>query len=140
MLPVIDRANNWASMFCVFLLLALVVQKSINSALYLCEHRIKNLGRDARDERKEYQNLAQLMETRLFGKCREMFHSTFNTQGGGMGSFNPIRDGLSPWRGTQPDMKTKILVSDLQRIVTKFGMYCFLVPSAHPPMVNSLLT
>lgn len=77
MLAVIDRA----SMFCVFLLLALVFQKSINSALYLCEHRIKNLGRDARDERKEYQNLAQLTETRLFGKCREMFHSTFNTKG-----------------------------------------------------------
>jgi hypothetical protein len=118
-----DSNNKWATAFCVFVLLTLLMDQLITSAYYMCEDNIKFYGKDAKAEREEFQRLVRLMETELFERCKEIFHSRYKTRKGGNERFNPIRDGLAAWRKGQPDVRTERLVSDMQRVVREFGMF-----------------
>lgn len=115
-----DSNNKWATAFCVFVMLTLIMDKTITAAYYLCEDRILD-GKDARTEREGFHRLVRLMETELFERCKEIFHSRYKTRKGANERFNPIQDGLRAWRKVQPDGKTARLIIEMQTVVRDVG-------------------
>jgi len=113
--------RKWAVGFSVFLLLTLVIDKTLGAAHVFCENRIKNLGYEAESERAKFEQLGRLTETELFERCKEILHSRFKTRKAGKESCNPIRDGNGAWRGKPVDARTDRFVQELQAIVSEFG-------------------
>lgn len=111
--------KNWPTAFCVFIVLTLIMDKTIAAAHLYCQGRIKFHGRDAKTERETFENLRRLMETSLFERCKEIFHCRYKTRKGGNERCNPIRDGTAAWRGED---RTVQLIDDIQRVVRDFGM------------------
>lgn len=137
--------KKWATAFCVFIMLTLIMDKTIISACYFCEGRIKFRGRDAKTERAKFENLKRLMETELFEKCKEIFHCRYKTRKGGSERCNPIRDGVAAWRGEAVDRRTLDLVDEMRRVVRDFGTYIrpaymlvLVVPHSYPSRHASL--
>jgi hypothetical protein len=126
--------NNWPTAFCVFIVLTLIMDKTIAAAQIYCEGRIKFRGRDVKTERETFENLRRLMETCLFQRCKEIFHCRYKTRKGGNERCNPIRDGAAAWRGKNVDERTVRLIDDVQQVVRDFGM-C----SPHPHACASFL-
>jgi hypothetical protein len=116
-----ESNTRWAPAFCVFIVLILIMDKTISSAYLMCRNRIENYGHDARTEMAEVQELVRLMETQLFERCKEIFHSRFKTRKGANDRCNPFRDGVNAWRKQQVDETTARLVIELQRIARDFG-------------------
>jgi len=112
--------KNWPTAFCVFIVLALTMDKTIAAAHNFCEGRIKFHGRDPKTERETFQNLRRLMETSLFERCKEIFHCRYKTRKGGNERCNPIRDGTAAWRGEEVDGRTMRLIHDIQRVIREF--------------------
>ena len=121
--------KNWPTAFCVFIVLTLIMDKTIAAAHLYRHGRIKFHRRDAKTERETFENLRRLMETGLFERCKEIFHCRYKTRKGVNKRCNPIRDGTAAWRGVEVDGRTVRLVDDIQRVVRDFGM-CSLHPHA----------
>jgi len=117
-----SSSNNWATSFSVFLMLILVMDKTLGAAYWFCEGRIKNHGREAAEERKMFQELVRLMQTELFQRCKEIFHWKFKTRKGGKEAFNPIRDGVNESEIMAKKMHwgTVQLVQDIRSIVDDY--------------------
>lgn len=115
------NGSKWVKSFSVFLLLVLIMDKTLIAAYYFCEGRIKHHGRDAVTERAELQKLIRLTQTELFERCKEVFHSKFKTRKGGRESCNPIRDG---WKDRAMELREERLVRELQSVVLDFGKTC----------------
>ncbi|TAQ86179.1 hypothetical protein B7494_g5497 [Chlorociboria aeruginascens] len=113
----ISSEYKWAIGFSVFLVLILVIDKTLGAAYLCCEGRIKNYGREAAAERAEFQKLVMLTQRELFERCREIFHSRFKTRKAGKESCNPIRDGRGAFRGREVDDRIMTLVYDMNRVV-----------------------
>jgi hypothetical protein len=118
--------GSWAASFCVFLIMTLVMDKTIGAAYDMCEGRIKLSGRDPKKEREKFSELLCLLETQVFQRCKELFHCRYKTRKGEVESCNPIRDGVSAWRSKssdgQVDWKTLHLASQIRNIVQDFGI------------------
>lgn len=119
------KDKEWATAFCVFILLILVMDKTLGAAYYFCEGRVMHQGYPPDKERIEFQRLVRLTQKELFERCKEIFHWKFKTRKGGKEACNPIRDGSDAFQG-----KTKILdgdvnelVGDLQTLTRSFGQY-----------------
>lgn len=115
------RSQDWPTAICVFLMMVLVMDKIIGAAWYFCEANILHDRRDAREERKKFMELVTLTQTELFERCKEIFHSRYNTREGGNLSFNPVRDGVEAWQKQVPNADVKALTRDLQAVVQEFG-------------------
>lgn len=113
-----SEGQDWEISFCVFLILAMVLDKVIGHAYFSCEFRIEVRGFEPTEERKKFSDLVTIMETYLFEKCKEIFHHRYGTRQAGDESFNPIRDGIHSWkRKPAPALKTIRLVQTLRRII-----------------------
>jgi hypothetical protein len=117
-----DSNTRWAPAFCVFIVLILIMDNTIAASYLLCRTNIESRGNDKRAESAKFQDLVRLMETQLFERCKEIFHSRYKTRKGANDRCNPFRDGVASWRKQGVDEKTAILVEELQRIVHDFGM------------------
>lgn len=121
-------ANNnerWAVGFSVFVMLTLVIDKTLGSAYYMCESRIEHRGAEAEAERKEFRELVRLTETELFGRCKEIFHWKFKTRKAGKEACNPIRDGMEAFKGRPVSDGITHLVGDLQALARDCGKFLF---------------
>lgn len=124
----VSPEDDWAAELCVLLILILVADKVVVSALYFCEGRIQHHGYHAKSERAEFGEFVEVSDKYSFGYLRESFHNRYGTRRGGKESFNPVRDGMNSWRGAkEPDSKTKRLVEDLIHIKNEFGMSHFIL-------------
>ncbi|PVH68314.1 hypothetical protein DL98DRAFT_372821, partial [Cadophora sp. DSE1049] len=113
----VSPEDDWAAELCVLLILILVADKVAGIAFYFCEGRIKHHGHDAKSERANFGEFANVSDKYSFDYLRETFHQRYGTRRGGRESFNPVRDGMGSWRGAKgPDSKTKRLVEDLINI------------------------
>lgn len=128
--------KNWPTAFCVFILLTLIMDKTIVAAHHFCEGRIKFRGRDAQSERETFENLKRLMETSLFERCKEIFHCRYKTRKGGNERCNPVRDGIAAWRGNEVEGRTARLIADIQRVVRDFGT-CPPHPHTRAPFLHA---
>jgi len=61
------------------------------------------------------------MQTELFERCKEIFHSSFKTRKGGKEACNPIRDGIRAFRGKAVNEGISRFVRDLDAIMRQFG-------------------
>lgn len=113
--------RKWAIGFSVFLLLTLIIDKTLGAAYLFCESRVAQTDTLADTERAQLHRLARLSETELFERCKEILHSRFKTRKAGKESCNPIRDGSAAWKGKPVDARTDKFVMDLQGIVAEFG-------------------
>ena len=117
--------KNWPVAFCVFVMLTLVMDKTVGSAYYFCENRIANRGYEASSERSTFGKLVRLTQTELFERCKEIFHWKYKTRKGGKEAINPIRDGRDAFKGkaaNDGDNDGVIsLVGNLQTVVREFG-------------------
>jgi hypothetical protein len=132
MRSIASAEKNWPTAFCVFIVLTLIMDKTIAAAQIYCEGRMKFRGRDVKTERETFENLRRLMETCLFERCKEIFHCRYKTRKGGNEQFNPVRDGIAAWRGDKVEGRTAQLIDDIQRVVRDFGM-CSPHPHARAP-------
>jgi hypothetical protein len=114
-------SQDWPIVICVFLMVVLVMDKTIGDAWYFCEANIEHGRRDAMEERKQFGKLVALTQTELFERCKEIFHWRYRTRKFEKSSFNPVRDGLEAWQGQVPDAEVKELTWNLQSIVRDFG-------------------
>jgi len=116
---------EWATAFSVFLMMILVTDKILGAAWFFCEANIEHEQIDAVWERRQFQKLADLTETELFGRCKEIFHWKFKTRKGGKEACNPIRDGIEAFQSKSKsapvDRSVRCLVRDLKAIVGEFG-------------------
>jgi hypothetical protein len=116
---------EWATAFSVFLMMILVTDKILGAAWFFCEANIEHEQIDAVWERRQFQKLADLTETELFGRCKEIFHWKFKTRKGGKEACNPIRDGIEAFQSKSKsapvDGSVRGLVRDLKDIVGEFG-------------------
>jgi hypothetical protein len=110
----------WATGFYVFIVLALVMDKTIALAYYFCEGRIKFHGHSPRAEKKQLNTLRRLIETELFERSKEVFHCWYQTRKGGNKIFNPIRDGRAAWGSEQVDKWTMRLIEKMQWLAKDF--------------------
>lgn len=117
------KDKDWAVAFGVFLMLVLVMDKTLGAAYYFCEGRIKHHGHQAPTEREAFQELVRLTQKELFDRCKEIFHWKFKTRKGGKEACNPIRDGIDAFqRKAKPvDHDVSRFVKDLQKIAGEFG-------------------
>jgi len=117
-----SKDNEWAISFSVFLVLILVMDKTLGAAYWFCEGRIKNHNKEEERERKEFGGLVRLMQTELFERCKEIFHWKFKTRKGGKEAFNPIRDGVSAFEGKRRVLEygEVQLVHDLRGVVEEY--------------------
>jgi len=115
-----DSNTKWAPAFCVFIVLILIMDKTIASAYLMCRNNIENRGHNQRTETGMVQELVGLMETQLFERCKEIFHSRYTTRKGANDRCNPFRDGIAAWRNQPVDTKTARLVDELQRLKRDF--------------------
>lgn len=113
--------HKWALAFGVFLMLTLVMDKTLMTAYYFCEGRIKNYDGKPDLERRQFQKLLELMQTQLFERCKEIFHNKFKTRKAGKESCNPIRDGRGAWRGKRVGDGIETFVQQLQEVIKEFG-------------------
>lgn len=127
-----DSNTKWAPAFCVFIVLILIMDKTIASAYLMCRNNIENRGHNQRTETGMVQELVGLMETQLFERCKEIFHSRYKTRKGANDRCNPFRDGVAAWRNQHVDTKTTRLVDELQRLKRDFGMW---ISSHLPPRI-----
>lgn len=116
-----SKDQEWAVGFGVFLILALVMDKTLGAAYYFCEDRILHENYDVKSERAIFQELVNLIQKELFDRCKEIFHWKWKTRKGGREACNPIRDGMDAFKGRCLDPSIARLVWDLQRIVSEFG-------------------
>jgi hypothetical protein len=126
--PRVSIEEKWATSFSVLLTLILIMDKTLETAYYFCEGRIKHHGYEATAERRQFHELVRLMQTELLDKLKEIFHSSFKTRKGGREACNPIRDGAGTafQRRSVDDASTVDesilrLVEDLQTVVEDFG-------------------
>lgn len=118
-----NNAERWATTFSVFIMLVLVVDKTLGAAHSLCESRIEYRNSEAKAERAEFRKLVRLTETELFDRCKEIFHWKFKTRKGGKEACNPIRDGMLAFRGRPCTRNIAQYVHDLQILARDFGMF-----------------
>lgn len=116
-----NNSEKWAIGFSTFIMLTLVIDKTLGSAYYLCESRIEHRGAEAEAERKAFRELVDLTETKLFGRCKEIFHWKFKTRKAGKEACNPIRDGMDGFKGRPVSDGITHLVGDLQTLARDFG-------------------
>jgi hypothetical protein len=116
-----NNAERWAVGFSVFIMLTLVIDKTLGAAYSLCESRIEYRDAEAKMEREEFRKLVRLTETELFGRCKEIFHWKFKTRKAGKEACNPVRDGLDAFKGKPVTDAIAHLVEDLQRFVGEYG-------------------
>lgn len=115
--------DDWATELCVLLILILVADMVAGSAFYFREGRIRYHQFDAKSERTKFGEFTNVSDKYTFEYLRERFHSRYGTRRGGKDSFNPVRDGMSSWRGAnRPDARTRRLIEDLINIKKEFGM------------------
>ncbi|KAK0111414.1 hypothetical protein ONS95_001775 [Cadophora gregata] len=119
--PSATKDKEWALAFSVFLILILVMDKTLGAAYFYCEGRIKHHGHQASTERVLFQDLVHLTQKELFERCKEIFHWKFKTRKGGKEACNPIRDGIDAFQGKSKTVDRDVVrfVMDLQRIVGK---------------------
>lgn len=117
-----NHGHRWVTSFSVFLVLTLVMDRTLVAAWYFCEGNIQHHGADAATERGKFHQVLISTRVQLFERCREIFHSRFKTRKAGKESCNPIRDG---WRGRQMMARELELVEDMNCILGEFGR--------HPP-------
>lgn len=117
------KDKEWATAFCVFILLILVMDKTLGAAYYFCEGRIMHQGFEALKERKEFEKLVRLTQKELFERCKEIFHWKFKSRKGGREALNPIRDGIDAFAGKvqELDGDVRALIDELQNLVAGFG-------------------
>jgi hypothetical protein len=119
--------NDWAIGFSVFLMLILLMDKTLNTEYYHCENRIKNDGHEAGEERAKFQDLVRTIQTGLYERTKEIFHWKFKThqRQGGVKACNPIRDGIKAFDGVSSyprvDNHVANFVRDLQAITEEFS-------------------
>lgn len=118
-----NSTDKWAIGFSTFIMLTLVIDKTLGSAYYLCESRIEHRGADAEAERREFRELINLTETKLFDRCKEIFHWKFKTRKAGKEACNPIRDGIDAFKGRPVSEAITRLVGDLEGIKRDFGRF-----------------
>ncbi len=117
-----NKDQEWAVAFGVFVILILVMDKTLSAAYFFCEGRIQNYGHEAGSERQKFDELVRLTERELFDRCKEIFHWKFKTRKGGKEACNPIRDGVEAFHKSRSlDGAVERLVHDLQAVVTDFG-------------------
>ncbi|KAG4427971.1 hypothetical protein IFR05_016546 [Cadophora sp. M221] len=109
--PSATKDKEWAIAFSVFLILILVMDKTLGVAYYFCEGRIKHHGHQASTERELFQDLVRLTQKELFDRCKEIFHWKFKTRKGGKEAYNPIRDGIDAFQG-----KSKAVDHDVNKM------------------------
>lgn len=117
-----SRGHEWETSFCVFLILTLLLDKTIGQAYCFCEGRIAFNGYEPTAERRKFSELVTLMERELFESCKEAFHHRYGTRKTGRGGFNPIRYGLHSWEGDLPPQSKSVnLIEELQSIMREYG-------------------
>ena len=116
-----NHNEKWAIGFSTFIMLTLVIDKTLGSAYYLCESKIEHRGADAEAERKEFRELINLTETQLFSRCKEIFHWKFKTRKAGKEACNPIRDDMEAFKGRPVSDSITQLVGDLRSLARDFG-------------------
>lgn len=119
----VPKDKEWATAFCVFILLILVMDKTLGAAYYFCEGRVMHQGYHPDNERAELERLVRLTQKELFERCKEIFHWKFKTRKGGKEACNPIRDGSDAFQGKAKilDGDVNELVGDLQSLTRSFG-------------------
>jgi hypothetical protein len=119
------KDKEWATAFCVFIILILVMDKTLGAAYYFCEGRIVHDGLDEGRERGLFGNLVRLTQKELFERCKEIFHWKFKTRKGGKEACNPLRDGNDAFVGKIGELDGDVarLVGDLQGLVGGFGKF-----------------
>lgn len=115
--------QKWATSFSVLVMLILVVDKMIEAADLFCRGEVQHHGADALAERRSFEELVRLTQRELFERCKEIFHSSFKTRKGGKEACNPIRDGLSAFRGRPVPEGISRLVWDLKNAHRVYGKY-----------------
>ncbi|KAH9212272.1 hypothetical protein DL95DRAFT_391733 [Leptodontidium sp. 2 PMI_412] len=120
--PSATKDKEWAIAFSVFLILILVMDKTLGAAYYFCEGRIKHHGHQASTERELFQDLVRLTQKELFDRCKEIFHWKFKTRKGGKEACNPIRDGIEAFQGKSKTVDHDVLrfVRELQHVVGEY--------------------
>lgn len=113
--------QKWAIGFSIFIMLTLVIDKTLGSAYYFCEGRIENYGYEAEAERKEFRKLVRLTQTELFERCKEIFHWKFKTRKAGKEACNPIRDGMDAFKGRAVDDGIAGFVRDLRILAREYN-------------------
>lgn len=119
----LGKDKEWATAFCVFIMLILVMDKTLGAAYYFCEGRILHHGQDEDKERTEFERLVRLTQKELFERCKEIFHWKFKTRKGGKEACNPIRDGIDAFTGKTKgplDGDVAALVEELQILTGGF--------------------
>tara|TARA_R110002060_G_scaffold69769_1_gene78390 strand:- start:256 stop:981 length:726 start_codon:yes stop_codon:yes gene_type:complete len=121
--PSATKDKEWALAFSTFLILILVMDKTLGAAFYFCEGRVKHHGYPASTERESFQELVRLTQKELFDRCKEIFHWKFKTRKGGKEACNPIRDGIDAFQGKSKTVDHDVVrfVMELQRIVGEYG-------------------
>jgi len=116
------KDKEWATAFCVFVILILVMDKTLGAAYYFCEGRIVHDRLDEGRERGLFGNLVRLTQKELFERCKEIFHWKFKTRKGGKEACNPLRDGNDAFVGKIGELDGDVarLVGDLQGLVGGF--------------------
>lgn len=123
--------NKWEIAFCVFVLLTLIMDKTIAAVHTSCESKIQFQGCAEQEEKRLFHELVTLMQREFFERCKEIFHSRFKTRRNGKESCNPIRDDMGAWRGKEkPEFRTVQLIGDVQRVMRDFGIGRETRPSA----------
>ena len=112
---------SWSTAFTVLSLLILVMDKTLISAYYLYQGRITLGESGTKVEQAAFQDLVTLTQRELFEQCKEIFHSKFKTRKAGKETCNPIRDGITAFRGADHEQRTGRLVEGLQQLVKVFG-------------------
>jgi len=117
-----SKDHEWATAFSVFLILILVMDKTLGAAYYFCEGRIAHHGYEAGPQRAEFQNLVRLTQKELFDRCKEIFHWKFKTRKAGKEACNPIRDGIDAFQGKSRSGDSSIasLVWNLRAVAEDF--------------------
>jgi len=120
--PSATKDKEWALAFSTFLILILVMDKTLGAAFYFCEGRVKHHGYPASTERESFQELVRLTQKELFDRCKEIFHWKFKTRKGGKEACNPIRDGIDAFQGKSKTVDHDVVrfVMELQRIVGEY--------------------
>lgn len=115
----VSKDKEWATAFSVFILLILVMDKTLGAAYYFCEGRIMHQGHEPNKERSEFQKLVRLTQKDLFERCKEIFHWKFKTRKGGKEACNPIRDGIDAFQGKSKSLDGDVaaFVGELQDLV-----------------------
>jgi len=93
------------------------------NAHWTCENRIATKGAEAEKERAEFQRIVRLTQTKLFERCKEIFHSSFKTRKGGKEACNPIRDGIRAFRGKVVNEGISRFVWDMDAIMREHGKF-----------------